>query len=90
MFDNVLQVMESLHSITESFHAFLLHLHGPSHDDFLKLGGLFAWAETLTVIAAAYMKRMIPLRALWPCSPMCSALLSAFVPAVSPGLANML
>jgi len=64
MFDNVLHVMESLHSITESFHAFLLRLHGPSHDDFLKLGGLFAWAETLTVIAAAYMKRMIPLRAL--------------------------
>jgi len=56
MFDNVLHIMESLHYITESFHAFLLRLHGPSHDDFLKLGGLFAWAETLTVIAAAYMR----------------------------------
>ncbi|MGH6845351.1 MAG: Crp/Fnr family transcriptional regulator [Methylocella sp.] len=55
MYDNVLH-------ITEFFNSFSPGLHRAVGDHFFNVVEIVAWAEALTAIGAAYVKRMIPLR----------------------------
>ncbi|MBO0734258.1 MAG: cyclic nucleotide-binding domain-containing protein [Methylocapsa sp.] len=48
--------------LSEILRGIFLKFEGAVHNDFVYAAAIIAWVEALTAIAAAYVKRMIPLR----------------------------